>query len=302
MIVVLTVLAAVVMRLLDVELGQGLLWVAGGAETLLVLFTLIGLYRLWRRRRGAPTAGAVPRGWDALRVVLREIIPERAAEAAVAELRMFVAALKAVTFRPLERPAESEGVRCFGAMASNQYGQLVIGLILVLAIEAPLVHLLFGAIMDEGPARTIVRAVFVLGSIYLAIWLIGDLRLLRESPGVCVGPQGLCIDLGLRVQGEVALRDITQVGDLRGRGEDVLAALARAGSSIRITPYPDPNVLIELGRRVSMSGIFGIPLSGHRLLIHVDDVPGLMAALRTAVPRPAVHEPVAGSAVSPADQ
>ena len=75
-----------------------------------------------------------------------------------------------------------------------------------------------------------------------------------------------------------------RVEDLTGRPEDEGARDAER--AIRISPHPDPNVRVELKRRVSMSGVFGIPLGGDRLHIHVDDPAGLIAALRSRLPKP----------------
>ena len=120
------------------------------------------------------------------------------------ELRRLLAALRALSFRPVVRPAPAEGTRCFGAMAGGQNTQVVVGVLLLLAIEIPLVHLVLGAVLDQGPWRQLVRTGLLAGSVYLAIWLIGDLRLLRESAGVCVGADGIRVALGGRVQGEAS--------------------------------------------------------------------------------------------------
>jgi hypothetical protein len=193
----------------------------------------------------------------------------------VGELRLFIAACRALSLRPIARRPVPEGVQCFGAMGDPQYGQLVVGLLIVLLIEAPLVHLLLGAALADGPWQTLVRASFALTSVYVGIWLIGDLRLLRESHGVCVGPGTLHVDLGRRVQGTVALADIGTVDTLATPPD-------HDGKPIRISPYPEPNVRVELRRPVAMSGSFGRQFSGDRLHIYVDDAAALVRAIRRA--------------------
>ncbi|MCH9687369.1 MAG: hypothetical protein K0V04_38400 [Deltaproteobacteria bacterium] len=279
LLVVVVVIVGLLLRLLGVALGPTLLWVAGAAEALLLVSVLYGLFRLWRVRRRADEAQAQaqPRGWDALRVVMRESLPEGPAEAVVSEMRMFVAALATLTLRPLRTPQTPGRVR-FGSMASSVYGGTVTALVVLLVIEAPAVHLLLGALMDEGLARSVTQAVLLLSSIYLGVWLLGDLRLLKEAPGVIVGDGRLEIELGLRARGEIGLDEIVGVDlDPIDKGDD--AGADRDATPILIAPMAAPNCRVWLHRPVTMRGLVGIPMRGDRLDIYVDDPSGLAKAL-----------------------
>jgi hypothetical protein len=116
-------------------------------------------------------------------------------------------------------------------------------------------------------------------SVYLALWLIGDLRLLRETPGVLLGKDMLVVELGLRVNGKVGLEAVTGA-----RALDADDAVPCDGSrAIRITPQPRPNCRIQLRSRVSMHGIFGAPLRGDVLDVYVDEPAALVEAIETAI-------------------
>ena len=270
------VLVSSFFRLVGVDLGASLLWGAGVAEAILLLIVVSGFIRLRRVRTEASGDGSQPRGWEALHVVLRESLPERVAEAALYEMRMFVAALATLGFRPLRSPSASGATR-FGAMQSRAYSGTVWTLVVLLLIETPAVHLSLGATMDEGIVRSVSRSVLLLSSIYLGLWLLGDLRLLQESPGVVLGHGRLEIDLGLRARGEVpfdavvrAERISSDVGE--GRKED-------DATPIRITPMPSPNCRIWLRHPVTIRGLVGLPMRGDRLDIYVDDPDSLVTAL-----------------------
>jgi hypothetical protein len=199
------------------------------------------------------------------------------------ELRLLGAAARALSFRPRAEPAEVEGVVRF-APATAEYQQLVVALIVMLLIEIPLAHLVLGMIIDDGPGWTGVRGALILGSVYLIVWLIGDLRLLRESPGVSVG-QSIRVELGQRARGEVALSDVTAVQVLSGLDNEQSDAEATLERTVRITARPAPNVRVVLKRPVSMVGRFGIPRSGTRLDIHVDEPQALVSAIKRRMAR-----------------
>lgn len=275
LLVVVVVVVGLLLKWLRVDLGPALLWVAGAAEALLMLIVVTGLIRLWRARSAATHDESQPRGWDAVRVILRESLPEGPAEAVLSEMRMFVAAMATLTLRPRRHPITPGRIR-FGAMGSGVYGATVTALMILLLIEAPAVHLVLGAVMDEGVVRTGTRGVLLFSSIYLGIWLLGDLRLLKESPGVVLGKERLELDLGLRARGEVGFDEIVRaevVGS--GSGEDTDGDV----TPIRITPMPTPNCRVWLRQPVTIRGLVGIPMCGDRLDIFVDDPSALVQAL-----------------------
>ena len=133
--------------------------------------------------------------------------------------------------------------------------------------------------MEDGAMRGLVRGLLLGSSIYLVVWLIGDLRLLRETPGVLLGKGVLAIEMGLRVNGKVALSNVTGAHCLVAQ-DPKPAAGSRA---IRITPLLQPNCRIRLSSAVSMRGSFGIPLKGDLLDIYVDDPAGLVSSIEAAL-------------------
>jgi hypothetical protein len=197
----------------------------------------------------------------------------------LSEARILVAGLKSIARRPLERVEVKPGWRSFGAMRTSSYGNTVTVLLLLIAVEAPALHLILGAVMDDGALRETIRGLLLGSSIYLAPWLIGDLRLLRETPGVLLGKDMLVVAMGLRVNGEVGLEAVTGARVLEA--DD---AVPTDGSrAIRITPQPRPNCRIQLRSTVSMRGIFGAPLRGDVLDVYVDEPAELVEAIETAI-------------------
>jgi hypothetical protein len=195
-----------------------------------------------------------------------------------AEARILVAAWRSIWRRPVEPVDERPGCRDFGAMQTSSYGNTVIMLVLLIVVEAPAVHFILGATMEDGALRALIRGVLLGSSIYLAVWLIGDLRLLRETPGVSLGRDVLTVELGQRVYGEVALEEVTGARLLAPDDEPTDGLHA-----IRITPQPRPNCRIQLRSVVGMRGMFGMSLQGDVLDIYVDDPAGLVSALEPAI-------------------
>ena len=198
---------------------------------------------------------------------------------AVTEARILVAALMSIGQRPLKPVDVKPGWRRFGAMDTSSYGNIVAMLVLLIAVEAPAVHLILGAVMEDGALRGTIRGLLLGSSIYLAMWLIGDLRLLRETPGVLLGKDVLAVEMGLRVNGKVGLENVTGAHSVVA--ED--AKPTDGSPAIRITPQPAPNCRIRLSSAVSMRGLFGIPLRGEMLDISVDDPAGLISAVEAAI-------------------
>lgn len=278
--VILVVLLAIGARLAGVELGSSLLWIAGAAELGLAGIVLAGVLRLWRRRsRGERTNRSTDR-WEALRSVLRETLPATVAEAVVAELRIFVAAAASLTLRPRPQPCTTEGER-FSVMERSTHPATVVVLVVLLAIEAPTAHLLLGALMDEGPLRSLLRGGLLLSSVYLAIWLIGDLRLLRTTPGVVLTTDDLVVDVGLRMRGRVPLHHVVAAERIGPETEPSGEALP----TIRVTPQPAPNCLLTLDAEVALRGLLGLEARGRRVALYVDEPERLLRALHQLGPR-----------------
>jgi hypothetical protein len=209
---------------------------------------------------------------------MRESLPEGAAEAVHSEARVFVAAFRSLLRRPLKPPDEQPGWRHFGAMETSSYANIVSMLLLLIVFEAPALHLILGAVMEAGRWRGLLRGVQLGSSLYLAAWLMGDLRLLRETPGVSLGHGVLAVALGQRVNGEVALQNVIEAQRL-----DDSDSPPEGARVLRITPKPRPNCRVRLRSAVSMRGIFGSARHGDMLDIYVDDPAGLVSAITTAI-------------------
>ena len=175
-----------------------------------------------------------------------------------------------MTRRPLAAPWVGPGEVMFTAMHTTTYPSLVVALLVLLAIEAPAVHFVLGALFEPSSTLAVARTVLLGSSAYLGVWLIGDLRILRESPGVVVGGDLLHVELGLRVRGRVPLAAVVAV-DTADPGPSPTA--------IRISPQPEPNCHLLLCEPVILRGPFGIPLRGDRLDLYLDDPAGFVAVL-----------------------
>lgn len=187
------------------------------------------------------------------------------------EASILAAGFESILRRPLETVTIPPGSQHFSSMETSSYGNTVAVLLLLLVVEAPAVHAILGAVMDEGVLRGGIRAALLVSSAYLAVWLLGDLRLLRETPGISLDGDVLRVALGARVHGEVRLSHVTSARRLTGHEEAVRA--------IRITPQPTPNCRIHLSASVTMRGIFGISVAGEALDVYVDDPDGLVSAV-----------------------
>ena len=190
-------------------------------------------------------------------------------------MEVMLAALASLTFRP-RRTTPVDG-RAFGAMAGHAYRNAVFVILCMIAVEMPTVHLLLGVMIDEGVARSITQGALLVSSLCLALWLIGDLRLLRETPGFVVGLQRLEVALGQRARGTVALRDVVRV-----ECEDDDSTADDDSRPIRLTPLPAPNCRIWLRQPATLQGPMGWPLQGDRLDVYVDDPEGFVAAMQSA--------------------
>jgi len=140
--------------------------------------------------------------------------------------------------------------------------------------------------LDEGVARSITQGALLVSSLYLALWLLGDLRLLRETPGFVVGPKRLEVALGQRARGEVALRDVVRVVRADGDGDDEDEGEDEGDDEVRplrLTPLPTPNCRVWLRKPATLEGPMRWPLQGERLDVYVDDPEGFVDAMHSAL-------------------
>lgn len=160
-------------------------------------------------------------------------------------------------------------------MGQGTYAKTVTTVLVLLAVEAPAMHLLLGALMDATPTRAIVQAVLLASSLYLALWLVGDLRLLRESVGVEVTEDAVVFDIGQRVQGQVARESIVEA--LAEPPQDPIAGTPGA---LRVTPMALPNCRLTLREPASLRGLYGRGHTTSRVDLYVDDPEAFVAALQ----------------------
>jgi len=191
------------------------------------------------------------------------------------EARVLGAALRSFTRRPIRQSDVPPGWRRFGA-SSASYANVVVMLLVLLLIEAPAVHMLVGALMEDGALRAVVRGLLLGSSVYLAVWLIGDLRLLRESSGVLLGENGLSVQLGGRCHGLVPLESVVSAQQLAEQS----AAPGADADSIRITPLQPPNCRLTLRSPVTLQLPFGLAAQVTRLDLFVDEPSAFSCAIR----------------------
>lgn len=211
-----------------------------------------------------------------------ESVPGRGASSTVvsilvSESRVIFAAFRALAFRPVRvdvaprGPLPSADPVRLRSWANSQYGGVLAGLLLVLAVEAPLVHLLIGEMMNPGTAATVIQRVFLFASAYAAIWLIGDARLMKESAHEA-GPSGLDVSLGLRWHGHIPYAAMASVEMTTSGGEGQGAAVV----SIQPVTLDVPNVVLRLRRPVTIVGMFGIRREAMEVRLFVDEPSALV--------------------------
>jgi hypothetical protein len=173
-------------------------------------------------------------------------------------LALLAAVGRAMTRRPL--PAPEDG---FGALATSRYPQLVLLICIVCCAEAPALHLLLPSLLG---APALVHGALALLHGYSLLWLLGDLRLMRESRHRA-SREGLAVDLGQRARAFVPRAAIAAVH-----------VGAAPDGSLHITPREAPNLVVELSEPVQVELLVGKRVT-RRLALFVDDPVRLAAAL-----------------------
>ena len=184
------------------------------------------------------------------------------------ELRLWQAAYAQVTRRPL--PPFDAATRVAG-FDRGTYPKLVVALVVLLALEAPAAHVLIRALTEAGWVRSVLQMVLLSSSVYLVVWLLGDLRLLAESRGFAIEDKTLIVELGQRARGRIPLADI----DRAWAGVEDDAPLR----SVRLAVGGPVNCHIHLRTPAEIEGPLGLTLRGDHLAVRVDDPDALVAAL-----------------------
>jgi hypothetical protein len=130
---------------------------------------------------------------------------------------------------------------------------IMIGLILVMAVETPALHFLL--------AQWSPRLAWVLTSlsVYSILWVIGDLRAMRRRP-VLVDDQRLLVRVGLRCHAVIDRRAIASVQAPPDRGISW-----HEPGRINASRPATPNVVVVLQRPTIVTGMFGIRRAVTRL-------------------------------------
>jgi hypothetical protein len=211
----------------------------------------------WFRARGSAESVPFSHRFEA---ALGSVLPAPLAAMFVSELVIVHAALRALSRRPRRSPAG------FSLLESSSYPKLVFALLLLSSLEAPATHLLASA-LAHGHAFTVhLILLFVHG--YTFLWLIGDLRLLRESRHACEA-HGIQLSLGARARAFVPYQDIVEVR----------STVPERTPHLRITPMDTANVVLVLKVPAKVESMFGLTKHTACIALYVDDPAGFRSEL-----------------------
>lgn len=175
------------------------------------------------------------------------------------ELAIGAAAWRALRRRPIVHAGGT-----FTTTRTSRAGMLVTAVIVMSLFELPVLHLLL------HHARFAAHAALAFVHLYGIAWLLGDLRLMRES-GHRVDGDTLVLALGARWRGEIPRAQIVEARRLDG-GPAPRGAL-------RLCPADTPNVALRLRAPVTLTGLFGLRRTSAHLALFVDDADAFLAAL-----------------------
>ena len=169
---------------------------------------------------------------------LNFIIPPILQSALAFEKQVIGAALRLLTFRPIDKVERSIGV------SSNYLGLLFFVLFLLFAEG-----LLFHIVLMTYDFSVTAHLVFAYLHFYGCIFFLGDYRLLKES-FFQIRQEKLKIVFGGRVRGIVLLSDIITIGQNEELSEQEIAA------SIKLTAIGDPKYFAKLRHEYRFSSFY----------------------------------------------
>jgi hypothetical protein len=176
-------------------------------------------------------------------------VPRAVRELLRAELRLLGAVLRALLRRPLVASAIT-------FTKESSYPSLAVALGIVILVEGGVVHLLLAA----HPRGQL--AVLAL-DVYSLLWLIGDLRALREA--TChFERSAVRIELGFRGSSRIPYRLIDAVS----APEPGWTPSAKA---FRLTPGDAPNLRVDLKKPIVVRGLLGIRRRAESIGLYLDD-------------------------------
>jgi hypothetical protein len=238
----------------DRALYELLAHLARPAEAGMAGYVLYRLHRGWRAFRSAATADVLDRYRTGIRAALPPTVPSvaRSADAIAFEAALVWFATRAWRSRP-EFPATATP---FPGHRSSAYGGVVAGLLMIVAVEVVVVHLLVA--IWSSTAAWVLTAL----GLYSAVWLLGDLQAVRLRPS-WLDDERLCMRLGVRWTLSVPRHQVRQARRL-APNETVEDALRLSLPNAR-------RVLIELEAPATATGVYGIRRTATAVELGVDD-------------------------------
>jgi hypothetical protein len=247
----------------DRVLYDALALLARPAELGMGAYILHRLHRGWKAYRAAGTDDVLDRYRAGARAALPPSAPavDRAADAIAFE----AALVRYATGSWRAGPRSPPGALTFPGHRSSGYAGIVVGLLLVVAVEILVVHLLVAQW-----SHTVAWFLTALG-VYGGVWLVGDLQAARLRPS-WLDERSLCLRLGLRWTLTVPRHRVRAARKL-GPGEAVPGALGLALPGSR-------RVLIELSEPAIALGVYGLRRTTTVVELGVDDPDRFVQAVR----------------------
>jgi hypothetical protein len=261
------VVVAILNRIFDGDLGNAFVYIAAVAEVSLIgiiIYTLVKARKEFKKGQ----SGTMDK-WELTKNVLtRASIPPLLAEIVISELRIIFAFLQVLTLRPLRNFYQAQP---YHPLNGSMYPKLLVAVGFIVILEIPAMHFLFHAIMDEGTARSIVQGVFLFFGIYGLVWLMGDLRLLKESRGIFFEEDMMKIRMGLRANADIPVNKILRAE--KSTPPDPLPGqfTAQESGTLQVTVFDKPNVLLSFDSALSIRMLFGMEKSTKFLRLYLPD-------------------------------
>ncbi len=173
----------------------------------------------------------------------------------------------AILYHALRWPLRQEPHAAqFTVHRSVGYGTVMVGLLMVLAIETVPVHLV---VSGWSPVAAWILTAL---SIYSVVWLVGDYRAIASRPLV-VTETHVQLRVGLRWEADIPRGNIAGIDRVR---------VDRDGApkgTVRATLLDQPTVGIRLHEPVDVLGMYGIRRSATEILLTVDHVERFVALI-----------------------
>lgn len=182
------------------------------------------------------------------------------------EVTLVGAFLRAMGLRPVRGRALSG--RQFSFAHGSAASQRAWALVAVTILELPIMHLLLYAF--HAPMWP--HIVLLVLSVYGVVFIVGDLRLLREAGGHIVAASSFEVRLGCRYRASIPLECVYSVSRLEG------GSGPRAKGALRVTAGEPANVALNLKSPHTVRAFF-FPLETRRLELYVDEPDALIRLL-----------------------